>query len=109
MEPAAASSWETVHAVSTCGFALHNGCTAACGFLAADLVLPVLLTGLAFGYRSGTVTRIACRPRVVGIAISIATVHAILASAARGNSTSIAIATVFLCGGVDSTRSGTFI
>jgi hypothetical protein len=102
-----ASRWEAVHAVFTCRFALHIGCVAACGFLTADPALPVLVTGHVFGYCSGTVTRIAFRPRVAGIAISIATAPAILASAARGDSTSIAIATVFtvfLCGGFETIR-----
>ncbi|WP_267426155.1 GGDEF domain-containing protein [Methylobacterium sp. GC_Met_2] len=102
-----AARWEIVNAAFTFGFALQIGCVAACGFLAADPALPVLVTGLVFGYCSGAVTRTAFRPRIAGIAICIATVPAILASAARGDSTSIAIATVFtvfLCGGLETIR-----
>ncbi|MEL6059983.1 MULTISPECIES: hypothetical protein [unclassified Methylobacterium] len=90
-----APRWETAHAALTIGFAAHIGCVAARGFLASDPALPILVTGLVFGYGSGTVTRIAFRPRVTGAAIGLATVPAIVAAAHRGDATSIAIATVF--------------
>ncbi|WP_267357936.1 MULTISPECIES: GGDEF domain-containing protein [unclassified Methylobacterium] len=102
-----AAWWEGANAVFTWGFAVLIGCVAACGFLAVDPALPVLVTGLVFGYCSGTVTRIAFRPRIAGIAICIATVPAILALASRGDSNSIPITTVFtvfLCGGLETIR-----
>ncbi|MCJ2069033.1 GGDEF domain-containing protein [Methylobacterium sp. J-030] len=102
-----AARWEWVHTGFTLGFAAHIGCVAACGFLASDPALPILVTGLVFGYCSGTVTRISFRPVVAGAAISIATVPGIAATALRGDVTSIAIATVFtvfLCGGFETIR-----
>lgn len=102
-----ASRWEMAHAAFTLGFAAHIGFVAARGFLASDPALPVPVTGLVFGYCSGTVTRIAFRPLVAGAAIGTATVPAIVAAAHRGDATSIAIAivfTVFLSGGLETIR-----
>lgn len=102
-----ASRWEMAHAAFTLGFAVHIGSVAARGFLAADPALPILVTGLVFGYCSGVVTRIAFRPLVAGAAVGLATVPAIVAAALRGDAISIAIATmftVFLCGGLETIR-----
>lgn len=102
-----ASRWERAHAAFTVGFAAHIGYVAARGFLASDPALPILVTGLVFGYCSGTVTRIAFRPLVAGAAIGIATVPAIVAAAHTGDAISVAIATVFtvfLSGGFETIR-----
>ncbi|MCJ2085317.1 GGDEF domain-containing protein [Methylobacterium sp. E-005] len=102
-----ASRWERVHTGFTLGFATHIGCVVACGLLASDPALPILVTGLVFGYCSGTVTRIAFRPFVAGAAIGIATVPAIGAAILRGDMTSLAIATmftIFLFGGFETIR-----
>lgn len=102
-----ASRWQMAHAGLTLGFASHIGCVVACGFLAPDVALHILVTGMLFGYCSGTVTRISFRPLIAGAAICIATLPGIVAAAQSGDATSLAIATVFtvfLCGGLETIR-----
>ncbi len=75
------ATWEAWHAALTIAMAAAIGAVSAALFLQPDLPLQMLATALVFGYCAGIVVRVAVRPRIAVLALTLSAVPPIVASA----------------------------
>ncbi len=79
MDLVRAQLWEKRYARGSYAFAILLGALSARALVDEDPYIPMLVTGMLFGYGAGMVSRVAIRPYVCIVSIALATVPAVLA------------------------------
>ena len=70
--------WERRYAAGSYTFATVLGVLNLVAMTFKDPLIPMLVTGLMFGYGSGVVSRLYCRPKICGITLALAALPTIL-------------------------------
>ena len=104
---ARAARWERAHLSISASFAGMLTTIAFATFMAPDLALQMLATGMLFGYCSGIVARLSVRPALAVLVLTIAAVPVIASAAIFGGSAHLILSAVFalfLGGSFESVR-----